>query len=129
VNYLQVTGSRSAFSVPIRAQGSDTNVALALYAKGNSSVFLSSNNVFTFSASGPAATVNRIEVLSAITGASPSFSAVGSDTNIDLSLIPKGTGNVRFGTYTAIGSTTYSIDGYIEIKDSSGNIRKLAVLV
>jgi hypothetical protein len=50
----------------------------------------------------------------------------GSDTNIDLALTPKGTGNVRFGTYTA--SMALTIQGYVEIKDAGGTIRKLAVI-
>jgi hypothetical protein len=36
---------------------------------------------------------------------------------------------VRFGTYNSLASTTFSVDGYIEIKDSAGNTRKLAVIV
>jgi hypothetical protein len=54
------------------------------------------------------------------------MSATGSDTNIDLALTPKGTGNVRFGTYTA--SMALTVQGYIEIKDSGGTVRKLAVI-
>lgn len=37
-----------------------------------------------------------------------------------------GTGNVQYGTHSAVGSET--ITGYIEIKDASGTLRKLAVL-
>jgi hypothetical protein len=40
--------------------------------------------------------------------------------------ITKGTGNVRFGTHSAIAAET--VTGYITIKDSAGNTRKLAVL-
>ena len=49
----------------------------------------------------------------------------GTQENLDLRLIPKGDGKVRFGTYT---SGSGSISGYIEIKDSSGIVRKLAVI-
>jgi hypothetical protein len=41
-------------------------------------------------------------------------------------LEPAGTGNVQYGTHSAVGSET--ITGYIEIKDASGTLRKLAVL-
>ena len=44
----------------------------------------------------------------------------------DIRLTPKGTGNVRYGTHTATADV--AISGYIEIKDSSGTIRKLAVI-
>jgi hypothetical protein len=53
------------------------------------------------------------------------ISAQGSDTDIDLALTPKGTGRVRFGTYTAVVT---AVAGYIEVKDSGGTLRKLAVL-
>jgi hypothetical protein len=46
--------------------------------------------------------------------------------NIDVALTPKGTGRVRFGSHSAIGAET--ITGFIEMKDSSGANRKLAVV-
>ena len=47
----------------------------------------------------------------------------GDSTNIDIFLTPKGTGSLRFGIYTPTSDTT--CNGYIEIKDQNGNIRKL----
>ena len=47
-----------------------------------------------------------------------------ADTNIDLALTPKGTGLVRFGTYTA-GAPTAT--GYISIKASDGTTYKVLV--
>ena len=73
-----------------------------------------------------ASAVNYVEVLGAITTASPALSAAGSDTNIDLTLTPKGTGDVRFGTLTA--NADAPITGYITIKDSGGTVRKLAII-
>jgi hypothetical protein len=52
------------------------------------------------------------------------ISAQGSDTDVDLSLTPKGTGKIRFGTHTA---TILTPTGYIEIKDSGGTSRRLLV--
>lgn len=46
--------------------------------------------------------------------------------NIDLTLTAKGTGRVRFGTHSAIAAE--SVTGYIEIKDSGGTVRKIAVV-
>jgi hypothetical protein len=54
----------------------------------------------------------------------PTLDVGGSDTNIDLRLAGKGTGAVRFGTYTA-GVVTQA--GYVEIKDSGGTVRRLLV--
>jgi len=42
-----------------------------------------------------ASAVNNLRVTNAAVGTSPSLSAVGSDTNIDVKLTPKGTGNVQ----------------------------------
>ena len=53
-------------------------------------------------------------------------SAAGSDSNIDFAIAPKGTGVLRFGTHSALAAET--VTGYITIKDSAGNTRKLAVL-
>jgi hypothetical protein len=41
-------------------------------------------------------------------------------------LTPKGTGNVRFGTFTVNADT--AITGYITIKDAGGTTRKLATI-
>lgn len=49
----------------------------------------------------------------------------GAD-DIDITLTPAGTGRVKFGSHSAIGSET--VTGYIEIKDSGGTTRKIAVL-
>ena len=49
----------------------------------------------------------------------------GAD-DMDVAFVPAGEGLVKFGAHTGIGSET--VTGYIEIKDSSGTIRKLAVL-
>jgi hypothetical protein len=79
-----------------------------------------------FSAASVASNANFIHVVSAIATAAPQVTAAGSDTDIDLTLTPKGTGNVRFGTLTASGDA--AVSGYITIKDSAGNARKLAVI-
>jgi hypothetical protein len=71
-----------------------------------------------------ASAVNYLNLQGAITTASPSITAAGSDTNIDIAFTPKGTGNVRFGTYTA-GVVVQA--GYITIKDAAGNTRNLLV--
>jgi hypothetical protein len=71
-----------------------------------------------------ASAVNYLNVQGAVTTAAPSITAAGSDANIDITLTPKGTGNVRFGTYTA-GILAQA--GYITIKDAAGNTRNLLV--
>jgi len=70
--------------------------------------------------------VNYPSITGAATGGPCSFSAAGSDSNIDLALFSKGTGVLRFGTHSAIAAET--VTGYITIKDSGGTVRKLAVV-
>lgn len=54
------------------------------------------------------------------------YEASGTSTNIDVYLVPKGTGVVKFGTHSALAGETVS--GYITIKDANGTTRKLAVV-
>jgi hypothetical protein len=44
-----------------------------------------------------ASAVNGFEMLGTISGAGPQIQAIGSDTNIGMNLVPKGSGNIIFG--------------------------------
>jgi hypothetical protein len=125
VNYVQVTGAATGVQPTISAQGSDTNIRLALSSKGTSSVRVISNNGAVFDAIGVSSAANLLNFNNSVASSAPSISVVGTDTNIDLTLTPKGTGNVRFGTYTG---TISAITGYIEIKTADGTVRRLAVV-
>lgn len=70
--------------------------------------------------------VNYISTTARASTAAPRVDAVGSDTDIDLWLSPKGAGVVRFGSW--VSSADSPVNGYVTIKDSSGNIRKLATI-
>jgi hypothetical protein len=137
VNFVQVTGSATspaASALPnITAQGSDTNTYLAIGTRGSGGYVSFHGNastghqVFRISTLNAAANASYLQVqANASGGTGPVLSAQGSDTNIDLSLTPKGTGLVRFGTYTA--NMALTVQGYIEIKDSGGTTRRLAVV-
>lgn len=127
VNYVQVTGAATGNQPVISMQGSDSTIGMKLQAKGTSFIYLQ-NALGTnhFSVGGTSVAVNYLNARGNAAGTGPQLEAVGSDTNIDLTLTPKGTGNVRFGTYTA--SMALTVQGYIEIKDSGGTVRKLAVI-
>jgi hypothetical protein len=129
VNFVQVTGAATGGPPVISAQGSDATVALLFVAKGGQDhrFFSNSGNAEQFRVIHTAGTMaNHGYATGAATGSAPVFGVRGSDTNIDLALTPKGTGKVRFGTYTA--DMTLIVQGYIEVKDSGGTIRKLAVI-
>jgi hypothetical protein len=128
VNYVQVTGAATGVSPVISMQGSDTNIAAVYRSKGTGAHILqNSSGQWLFRVGNPTGTlVNYPMAFASVSGAASGFQVEGSDTNIDLALTPKGTGNVKFGTYTALMGLTTT--GYIEIKDSGGTVRRLAVV-
>jgi hypothetical protein len=56
----------------------------------------------------------------------PKLLAAGTASDIDVQLLPKGGGRVLIGPWTS--SSDASVNGYIEVKDSSGNVRKVATI-
>ena len=52
--------------------------------------------------------VNQFDITNAATGNAPSISATGGDSNIDIALIPKGTGETKVGTGAADATVTSS---------------------
>jgi len=126
-NYAQITGAASGSDPTFSALGSDTNINFTYLAKGSLgehrfSTNTGGNTQFRITHTGSAA--NYLTVTGAATGAAPVLSAQGSDTNINLTLTPKGTGTVKFGTYTA---GILAQTGYITITDSGGTSRRLLI--
>jgi hypothetical protein len=70
--------------------------------------------------------VDYVQVTGSATGnpANVTLTAAGTDANINLVLTAKGTGTIKFGTYTA---GTVAQAGYITITDSGGTSRRLLV--
>jgi hypothetical protein len=62
--------------------------------------------------------VNNIRVFNAATGVAPSVAAIGSDTNVDLSLSPQGTGIVRSAAGIKSSSASQGI-GYVGAANST----------
>ena len=127
VNYVQVTGAATNNIPVISAQGSDSNITLRLAPKGTGTIALMSDSgSFTgFGVQSRAPNGDTWLETQRDVGAVNLFAASGA-ANGDIRLIPKGTGLVRFGTRTA--SADAPITGYIEIKDSGGTTRRLAVI-
>ncbi|NBW21227.1 MAG: hypothetical protein EBR82_76025 [Caulobacteraceae bacterium] len=67
------------------------------------------NELIKFTATGSA--VNEITVANAATTANPVISATGGDTNIGITLTPKGTGGVTTANCLAVGGATPSTSG------------------
>jgi hypothetical protein len=123
INWYDAFGNINA---TIRAANNAPNTKTRLSFFSNGFNFLNNADNPCFLVSTSATGVNRIQVAGTDTGTPPQILAEGSDTNIDLNIRSKGTGLVRIGTHTA--NADAPISGYIQIKDTTGNIRKLAVI-
>jgi len=115
---LQVTGGK----LDIGGSGLETSIVhpsrdVLTQARGANQQTLAAATTYTDASNYERTAIeNGVRMQSAGTGAA----------NIDLPLVPLGTGRVQFGTHAAISSETLS--GYIEIKDAGGTVRKLAVV-
>jgi hypothetical protein len=102
----------------------------SLYASsaGTGNVRFYTNNVVSeqMRVSNTTSAVDYLQVTGSATAnpANITMSAQGSDANINLVFTPKGSGTVKFGTYTA-GILTQT--GYITITDSGGTSRRLLI--
>ena len=126
VNYWALNGSATGGNLDLIAAGSDANIQTRIFSKGSGNLILAGNGAHQVRVVPVASAVNTIDLSGSATGNAVTASAAGSDSNIDFAITPKGTGVLRFGTHSAIAAET--VTGYITIKDSAGNTRKLAVL-
>jgi len=122
-NRIDVYNGMTGFAPSIRGRGTDTNVGLSFDAQATGAIVFSNNGFATalLTLNGAAGTDSYIEINSGT--ASAAIAAKGA-TNADLVFTPNGTGVMRFGSYTG---TALSPAGYITIKDSAGNTRRLLV--
>ncbi|CAB5220142.1 hypothetical protein UFOVP239_65 [uncultured Caudovirales phage] len=127
VNYVQMTGAATGGLPALSVQGSDASISMSYIAKGSGGYhFFYGNNTSQFGIAPVASSVNRLEASGAVTTASPKLSAAGSDTNIDVSLVTKGTGAIKFltnGSVQQVAITdTASAVNYIQITGSATTI-------
>ena len=64
--------------------------------------------------------VNEFTIANAATGNAPTLSATGDDTNIDIAIVPKGSGETVFGTGSASASITTSGTQDLVLDTNSG---------
>ena len=57
--------------------------------------------------------VNGLDFIAASAGSAPSITAVGTDTNIDIDLVPKGTGEVQINGASYYASTSAVLTGRV----------------
>lgn len=128
VNYIRAEGEAASASPRLIAEGSDTNIDFRLSPKGNGRIsIINGNGTQVQFGNDVASVVNRFRIFGAPAGSQPQIVAEGTDTNIDVRLTPKGSGRVRVDT-AWVSSADAPINGYIEIKDSGGNIRRIATI-
>jgi hypothetical protein len=66
-----------------------------------------------------ASAVNQLDITNAATGSGPEISATGDDTNIDMTLTPKGSGVVNIDGNGSSGGVSIS-DGLVDIRTGTG---------
>jgi hypothetical protein len=98
VNRVVLRGSVTGGVADLSVDGSNTNAPISVSAKGTGSVRLRSNGANALLALSDSSAVNYISVRSRATGTAPLFESAGTDTNIDISFLTKGTGNYTFLT-------------------------------
>lgn len=111
VNYIQVAGGGTP---TISAQGSDAYVTLNINAKSAPIIFSSrSTGRSLMLADSGAPGANYLQITGYASGTSPSLAAQGSDANVDINVITKGTGSHIFQTGTTSATQ-------VKILDSAG---------
>ena len=96
----------------------DTNSFNILFDDAHGITDESSNEQLFFSTTGSA--VNYLNVTNAATGNDPKLSSLGDDTNIDLAISPKGSGEVVVGTGSAAATITSSGAHDLTLDTNSG---------
>lgn len=96
INEITITNSITGNNPTISATGDDTNINISIKPKGSGSAQLidSNGNEVVKTSTTPSA-VNEVTVVNAATGNAPSVTASGDDTNINISIKPKGSGSAQ----------------------------------
>ena len=127
-NHLRMRGASAGGRPTIVTDGVDPDVHIGVNAKGSAGrVILGNNGQDHVLVGGTAAAVaNRVRLEGGTAGQPISVRVDGSDADVDIALTPKGAGRLRFGNHIATADAP--ITGYLELKDSGGTVRKLAVI-
>lgn len=95
-NVLTLQAQSTGNPLSITATGVDANIQLLYVSKGASSHrFFAGSGTDAFAIAGSTTSVNFLQASPAPTTGGPQLAAVGSDTNISLNLLTKGTGTVN----------------------------------
>lgn len=132
VNHFEMVPNVTGSPPILRAAGSDTNVSMRVDSKGTGSIDLRTGGSTSFLVDGVASSVNYIATTPSVAGTSPRFTSTGSDTNVNMLLACKGSGQLFIDTpgvnlRGAAGSTerrlsfvTTTGNNYLYARDSDG---------
>jgi len=111
VNYVVLSGSTTNTSPAVGVAGADAGISLVFQSKGSGGFgfYTASGSVAQVGISHTASAVNYIQLTGSANAAAPVISTQGSDSNINLSLVAKGTGGIITSSNVAIGSTVLTI--------------------
>lgn len=116
VNLINIQGAATGNKPIISGGGpsADTNVSIQIQPKGTGDVYLGgvSSGDWSLDVQSTGSAVNNVYVYGNIAANAPTVGAQGSDSNINLSVLPKGTGKVTLGAFcTVTGSTPQTCNG------------------
>lgn len=94
VNRLTATGTVAGGTPNLSAQGTDANINLQILPKGTGTARIHVRNALGVEVAANATPVNYMRLMAGAAAVSPRIEVAGSDTNIALTLAPKGTGVV-----------------------------------
>ena len=106
VNQITVAGSAVGGTPSLSASGTEANIPLALSAKNIAPVRLNSRGSIALEVNAVATPVNFVRINGAGGGTPPQITAQGTDTNVNLLLLGKGTGAVQTGSPLQLPSYT-----------------------
>jgi hypothetical protein len=100
VNYLAMSGNTTGSSPVIYAAGVDANVSVTYSSKGANGHYFQTNSFVSnqFAVTHTASAVNYLQTTGGAAGSWPITSSQGSDTNIGMVFVSKGTGGFTFSS-------------------------------
>ena len=123
VSWYEPTSGNAAFS--ITSHFNSATGAFKVVAAPDEFKLTSLNEASTFAIIRKGASADDYPVLQS-GSAAVRLNAEGASSNIDVFLATKGTGVLRFGTWTS--NADAAVNGYVTIKDAGGTTRKLATI-
>ena len=134
VNHLTLASSVAGSTPSISATGTDVNIPISIAAKNIAPVRFNSRGNLAFEVNAVATPVNFVRINGTATGAPPQITAQGTDANVALLLLGKGTGAVQAGSPLQLPSFTVATlppaasypRSMIYVADGSAN-RRLAI--